>query len=140
MGLVLFCIAVILTTILTFVSFVFTPIYYIVTFKWKKGLNELDRWFFKLALSVDQFGNVSCAKFLQVTMSKSGHKFGNEDDTVSYVLGRLKYQDDLTWFGRVVVLILDVIENDHVEMAVDKKIEADKEATKRLKENLYKTK
>lgn len=137
MGVLLFIIALTLTSILTALSFVFTPIYYIVTFKWRKGIKCLDNWFFKMALSLDQFGNVSCSKFLQLTMAKGGEDFGGEDDTVSYVLGRLMYKNRLTWFGFFIVWILDIIEKDHVDIAIDKKIESDKEAKKRLEENNY---
>lgn len=133
MGLLLFIVAIILTTAVTLISLVFTPIYYLVTFKWKSGVKELDKWFYKLALSVDQFGNVSCAKTLQVLLTKPiNHPFGDEDDTVSYCLAKNKELGSLTLLGRIIGGILDLIDKDHLAKAIDNKRERDLEACKRV--------
>jgi hypothetical protein len=138
MGIILLIVAVVLTSIVTAISLIVTPIYYIITFKWKSGAKQLDRWFYKLALSVDQFGNTSTATVLQLTLAKKGgHTFGNPDDTVSYCLGRLKMQGKLTKTGKLIVKILHILEANHVEKAIEHKIEADQEALLRIQENKY---
>ena len=138
MGLLLFIVSIILTAALTMISFVVTPIYYVITFKWRSGIKQLDRWLLNLALSVDQFGNVSCSTTLQILLTKKGaHSFGNEDDTVSYCLGRAFYQDKLTPLGKIIVKILNTLDTDHVLKAVAAKVEADQDAIVRLQENKY---
>ena len=67
MGLILFIVSLILVGIVTAISFVVTPIYYIITFKWKNGSKQLNKWFGLMALSFDQFGNVTCKKVLDLT-------------------------------------------------------------------------
>jgi len=138
MGFVLFLVSIVLVSILSLVSMVFTPIYYLITFKWKSGLNQLDKWFLCLAIGLDQFGNASCSKVLDLTMQKNGVKFGDVDTTVSYILGRNKYKGTLTWFGKFICFVLHVIDKDHVEKAVDVQISNDKKAKERVKQNDYK--
>ena len=133
MGLILFIVAIILTSAVTLISLVFTPIYYISTFKWKSGVKELDKWFYKLALSVDQFGNVSCGKTLQVLLTKPvNFPFGDEDDTVSYVLAKNRELNALTLLGRITSNILDTLDKDHLSKALESKKQRDIEACKRI--------
>ena len=138
MGFVLFIVAIILTTVTTVLSMVVTPIYYIITFRWISGFKTLDRWFYKMALGLDQFGNISNRETLQVVLAKKGgHKHGDEDDTVSYVIGRNKYLGKLTRFGKGIERILNLCESRHVEIAIEKKIIRDKEASERIKTENY---
>ena len=138
MGFILFIVAIILTSILSMASFVFTPIYYIVTFKWKSGLGQLDKWFLRLAVSLDQFGNTSCSKVLEYTMTKRfGVPFGDSDMTVSYVLGRNKYRGSLTLFGKLIVWILHLIDTNHVEKAIEFQKENDRVAKERFDSDNY---
>jgi hypothetical protein len=135
MGFVLFIVALFLTTVLTFVSMVVTPIYYIATFKWQTGLGELNKWFYKLALSIDQFGNVSCGRTLQITLTKPvAHQFGNEDDTVSYVIAKNRDLGTLTVLGKVIGWVLDKLDKDHLNKAIEYKRLSDIEACKRINE------
>jgi len=139
MGIILFIVAVILVTILTALSFVFTPIYYLVTFKWKTGIKEFDRWFYKMALSLDQFGALACSKLLKVTLTKgeNAHPFTDEDDTASYVIGRNKYRGTLTRFGRWIDYILNILDKEHTDKAIKMKMKSDLKAYSRLKRNQY---
>ena len=137
MGFVLFFVAVILVSILSAVSIVITPIIYLITFRWKSGVKAIDKYFLRLAISLDVFGNISSAKLLQATMTKKGlHQFGKLE-TVSYVLGRSKYSNDLTRFGKFMVKLLHVLEKDHVEKAIEIKRINDLEASARAIENKY---
>jgi len=61
MGLILFIIAFVLTALIGSASLLISIVYYLVTLKWKSGLRVLNAFFYKLALSIDQFGNVVCA-------------------------------------------------------------------------------
>lgn len=138
MGIILFIVALILTSLVSIISIVISPVYYFVTFKWWTGLWQLNYWFRQMALAIDQFGNVSCGITLQLLLTKKGgNKFGDEDDTVSYVLGRNYYKGKLTWLGRVIVKVLNLLEKNHVTIAIEKKIESDKSDSWRSRYEKY---
>ena len=116
-GLLLLIVSFILVVGFTMLSFGVSVVYYL--FAPYKGLKVLGNWLYLMALSLDQFGNVSCAVTLQYAMSKKGgYPFGDEDLTVSYVLGKNKQINKLTWFGRMICNILHLIDKNHVEKAV----------------------
>ena len=69
----------------------------------------------QIAVSLDQLGNVVCDKLFNLTM---GNGFGNEDETISSVLGRNKAQGSLKLMGKVVALILNKIDKNHVEKSI----------------------
>jgi 8-oxo-dGTP diphosphatase len=77
----------------------------------------------KIAISIDQLGNVILAPIMNlIFIKKDGFKFGEPDMTISMVLGVNKQRKKLTYLGIFVALFLNKIEKDHVEKA----IEADK--------------
>ena len=137
-GLTLLILSILLVVVFTVLSFIYTIFYTAFTLKFQTGINNFGSYMSKMALALDQFGNVSCSTLLQITLSKKGgFKFGDEDDTVSYILGRLKYQKKLTIFGKLMVLILHLIERNHVELAIESKIERDQEAVMRIQKMEY---
>lgn len=137
-GITLLIVAFVFTAFFAILSFIFDPIYYLITLKWQTGLNHLGDWFKKLAISIDQFGNASAATMLNLALRKKGGiDFGDEDDTISYVIGRNYYHGSLTIFGKIIRLILHIIDRNHVEKAVESKIESDQEALIRIQENKY---
>jgi len=137
-GILLFIVALLITIPLTALALIITPLSYVINFRFKAGLNELGIFFRRLAISVDQFGNAATATLLNFFLiKKHGVKFGNEDDTVSYILGLNKNWNSLSRLGRFTVLVLHFIEKNHVEKAVKLKIKADQEAAERLKNNKY---
>jgi len=123
------------------ISVVLTPIYYLVTFKWKSGSIRISEWFYNMAIANDQTGNVQSSVTFQLMFTKKiAYRFGDPDDTVSYVLGRNKYKGMLNSFGRGIVWLLDKIDNSdggHIKKAVEIKIESDLEAVKRVKAKEY---
>lgn len=137
-GLSLFILAIVLNAIFFMISIIFDPIYYLITLKWQSGFNHLGDWFKKLAISIDQFGNASSATILNFLFRKKGGiDFGDEDDTISYVLGRNLYRGALTIPGRIICFILHLIDRNHVQKAVDKKVESDQEALLRIQSDKY---
>lgn len=82
----------------------------------------LKKYFFNIAISLDQLGNTICAGLLDLTMIKkeSHSRFGFPDETVSSVLGKNKVFDTLTLFGRFISYILNTIQKDHVEKGIEK--------------------
>lgn len=82
---------------------------------------HLNDYLFKVAISIDQCGNVVCSGLLNHTMITSdGYRFGNEDETISSVLGKNKETKTLTGFGFLIAELLNRIEKNHVENAVGK--------------------
>jgi hypothetical protein len=72
------------------------------------------------AVAVDQVGNVFMQEiFNDLLIKKGGHKFGNEDETVSSVLGKNKKSCTLTAMGKGISWFLDKIDPNHVEDAAD---------------------
>lgn len=86
-------------------------------FKWIIG-QDLRRYFFRLALSVDQLGNVLGAPlFNDVLIKEEGFKFGNPDHTISAVLGKNKKEGTLSRAGAWLAAVLNKIDPGHVERA-----------------------
>ena len=142
-GLLLWIISFILKWFAFSIGILFQPIYYLITFKWKSGLGQIGNWFFQMALSNDQGGNVQNSKvfeFLFTKDKKNGAKYGNPDDTISFVLARNHYKKNLTFCGRLVAKILNKIDpkgGGHLFKSIILKILADQEAINRIHENKY---
>jgi hypothetical protein len=137
-GITLFIIALAITIFFTLISLVFDPIFYIITLKWQTGFNRIGEWLKNLAISIDQFGNVSSATILNFALRKKGGlDFGEIDDTISYVLGRNYHHKTLTIMGKIIVGILNLIEKNHVDIAIYKKIDSDQEAMLRCQQDEY---
>jgi 8-oxo-dGTP diphosphatase len=99
---------------------IYSVIVLTIRFKGRTLIRIVNRLFFMMAYSIDQFGNVSCQYlFNDILIKKSGHKFGNHNETISSVLGRNKKTKTLSVFGKFIVFLLNTIDPFHVEKAVD---------------------
>jgi hypothetical protein len=93
-------------------------IYSIITFR--GSLKKLGSWWFIMAVSVDQLGNVVMSTlFNDILIRKYGHKFGDEDQTISMVLGVNKAIGTLTKLGKLIADLLNKIDPNHVEKAIE---------------------
>lgn len=73
---------------------------------------------YSIALSIDQLGNVVCSNLFNDLLKKEGgYDFGNEDETISKVLGINKASGHLTKLGKLLADILNKIDPNHVEKA-----------------------
>ena len=83
-------------------------------------LKASNGYLFKIAKSIDQLGNVVCQSFFNLILIKDDTKapFGNEDKTISTVLGLNKKLNNLTWFGKAIERLLNLIDKNHVEKSV----------------------
>lgn len=89
-----------------------------------RGLKGLGEYLLKIAISVDQLGNVLMQYLLNVVwIKKGGYPFGNRDETISSALGRNKRLGMLTAFGWVVDAFLDLIDPNHSLNSIDYYIE-----------------
>ena len=86
--------------------------------KWYERLNSSCK---KIAVSIDQLGNVVFQEpmnFIFIT-KKSVSKFGNEDETISSVLGKNKMSGTLTRTGRALGRFLNWIDTNHLEKSIE---------------------
>lgn len=89
-----------------------------------KGLTGIGEFLLKIAISVDQLGNVIMQHLLNLLwIKKGGYQFGNRDETISSVLGKNKQNNTLTVFGKSIDKILDFIDADHSLNSIDYYIE-----------------
>jgi len=112
----------VLLLLAVFLSIIFYPVgwlYSLVTFR--ASIKKLGNYWFVMAVGVDQLGNtVMSTLFNDILITKYGHKFGDEDQTVSMVLGVNKAMGTLTKVGRLMADILNKIDPNHVEKAIEK--------------------
>lgn len=82
---------------------------------------EFDAWNKWLAISEDQYGNtLGQHMFNDLLITKdSKNLFGNPDETISSVLGKNKKAGTLTRLGKAVCAVLNFIDKNHVEKAID---------------------
>lgn len=91
-------------------------------FTFKLSIRKLSGYFKAIAISIDQLGNVVMANLMNDTLIKDdGHKFGDPDETISMVLGLNKKEKSLTNIGINIADILNKIEKNHVEKAIEKR-------------------
>ena len=88
------------------------------------GFTGIGEFLLKIAISVDQLGNVIMQHLLNLLwVKKVGYKFGNRDETISSVLGKNKQNNTLTVFGKSIDKILDTIDANHSLNSIDYYIE-----------------
>lgn len=119
-GLLLFIISLILVVLTVPLGFLYGICYKLLT----KGLTGLGEYTLKIAISIDQLGNVIMQHLLNLLwIKKGGYKFGNRDETISSALGRNKVLGTLTSFGRLMDKILDLLDPNHSLNSIDYYVE-----------------
>lgn len=105
-GLILLILALILAAVLIPIGFAYGIV--------SAVLSAMDYYLFKIAKSIDQHGNVVCAHLFNDTLiKKGGYRFGDEDKTISHVIGKNKVDGTLTGLGVWLDRVLDRIDKDH---------------------------
>jgi 8-oxo-dGTP diphosphatase len=99
------------------ISVILFPIGFILTMFYPNR----KKYLFSIALGIDQLGNVVCARLFNLTLiyQSSIHKFGNEDETISSVIGKNKQANTLTFAGRLLDALLDAIDKNHSIDAIE---------------------
>lgn len=79
-------------------------------------------WFRRLALSFDQLGNVIADDFFNWLLIRDDHiaPFGDEDETVSSVLGKNYLAENLTLFGRILRRVLHWFDPNHSVKSIER--------------------
>ncbi len=119
-GLLLFLISVVLLIITTPIGLAYGIIHNLFT----KGIKGMGEYLLKIAISIDQLGNVIMQHLLNVLwIKKGGYTFGNRDETISSALGRNKKRGTLSGFGKAIDALLDFIDPNHSLNSIDYYIE-----------------
>jgi hypothetical protein len=118
----------ILYIVALFLAFILTPIGIIFTFiksfynnSFKDAVKNLNLQFKTIAISIDQYGNVVCKDLFNFTLitKDSKYLFGNEDDTISKIIGYNKIDNTLSKTGIVVESILNFLDKNHSLKAIE---------------------
>lgn len=122
-GLILFVISLILMALTGPLGF----IYGIFHALFSRGFSGIGEFLLRIAISVDQLGNVIMQHLLNVLwVKKGGYQFGNRDETISSVLGKNKKNGNLTRLGIAIDKILDFIDPNHSLDSIDYYVQPDK--------------
>ncbi len=121
MGLLLLILARILTAILAPIGITYSIIKLSIGMRFKDALKRIDDYFHTIAMSIDQTGNVFLQDILNDLMiTKDGDKFGDEDQTISHVIGLNKIKGTLKRPGRILDNLLEFIDPGHSIKATKK--------------------
>lgn len=112
-GFILLIVAFFLAVILLPIGFVYQLI--------SNLLKSSNEYLYRIAKSIDQLGNVVCVGFFNLILIRDDKisPFGDEDETISSVLGKNKMINNLTWMGSLITKLLNKIEREHVEKAIE---------------------
>jgi len=102
-------VAIIISIILFPIGFIFSMFY-----------SGRRKYLYNIALGIDQLGNVVCARLFNFFLIDiDGHKFGNEDETISGVIGKNKRKNTLTGLGIILDSILELLDKNHSIKAIE---------------------
>lgn len=119
-GVLLFFISLILLLVTGPIGFLYGILHAVFT----KGIKGLGEYLLKIAISIDQLGNVMMQHLLNALwIKKGGYVFGNRDETISSALGRNRQLGTLSVFGLLIDAFLDLIDPDHSLNSIDYYIE-----------------
>lgn len=110
--------------VLTIITVPFGLLYGFIHAAIRKGFTGVGEYALKIAVSIDQLGNVIMQHLLNVLwIRKGGYRFGNRDETISSALGRNRQLGTLTGFGKFIDKVLDTIDPNHSLNSIDYYIE-----------------
>lgn len=82
---------------------------------------EKNEYNLKIAISLDQLGNVILGPLLNIVMKKrGGWLFGDEDETLSMAIALNYYMNNLTNLGGFFADMLEYIDPGHLQKAIEK--------------------
>ncbi|MEL6918676.1 MAG: NUDIX domain-containing protein [Bacteroidota bacterium] len=128
-GILLFFVSIVLFLVTGPLGFIYGLFYSLFT----QGIRGLGEYMFKIAVSIDQLGNVLMQHLLNLLwIKKGGYTFGNRDETISSAMGRNVKLGTLNGFGRAVDGILNAIDPNHSLDSIDYYIEPTDEIIDKL--------
>lgn len=114
-GFVLLVIAIVLMILTGWIGLAYTILTFLFRLRLLDLLRGLNKLLLKMAVSIDQLGNVVMQELFNVIIIKktSVDKFGNEDETISSVIGKNQLTNSLTKFGKFLNNILNALDRNH---------------------------
>lgn len=83
-------------------------------------VKEKSGYFKSSAVNLDKFGNREFRTLFNKTLiNDKGYRFGNIEETISSVLGKNQLTGTLTCTGKVLVWVLDKIDNNHAIKSIN---------------------
>ena len=119
----LFLIAGLLIAVLFPFALVFALVRGVYKRKLKDWYDSTQSYFDQMAFALDKFGNVLIAPMFNTIMLVTAPQFllfGDPDETISSCLGRNARYNNLSYMGRTLCCLLDLIDKDHCEKAAIK--------------------
>ena len=114
----LFIVALILSPLLI-VGIVWSMIKLAIGMRLKDWWDRVGDYFFIAAKSIDQLGNAMCRDMFNSLLIKDDTEpFGDEDETISSVLGKNYVKNNLTTVGKALAWILNKLDPNHVQDAI----------------------
>lgn len=122
LNLLLVVIATALAIVLLPIGFIWGLIASFINVKPLTGFKYLADSFLSIAVSIDQLGNVVCARLFNFVLIKDDfdNPFGNPDETISSVLGKNKLSENLTFVGKALSSLLDALDKNHSIKSIEK--------------------
>ncbi len=119
-GFLLFLVAVLLSIVFLPLGGVYSLVRLWIKANFKTWIKRVGQYFLVIAISIDQMGNVIMQElFNDVLIKNSGVRFGNEDETISSVLGKNQQAGTLTLIGKGLNGLLHLLEKDHSIKAIE---------------------
>ena len=120
MGFLLFIISIVLTVLTVPLGMLYTVFKFIFNNKFVLLFKVSNGYFYKFALAIDQMGNVAMQDlFNDIFIIKNGFRFGDEDETISSVLGKNERENTLSGFGKIIIKILNFIDPNHALNSIE---------------------
>ena len=114
----LFIVALILSPLLI-IGIVWSIIKLAIGMRFKGWWNRVGDYFFVSAKAIDQLGNVMCRDMFNSLLIKDDTQpFGDEDETISSLLGKNYISNNLTNTGKTLSWILNKLDPNHVQDAI----------------------
>ena len=138
----LFVLAVTLAVALLPLGIIYSFVRRMIGMRFKDWMKLFGDYFFALAHSVDQFGNVMLGDIMNDTLARTQptwgyeeqtqswyvsywahpYKFGHMDETISSAIGKNKANGTLTVLGKFISWLLDTIDPNHSIKSIDNTI------------------
>jgi len=120
MGFLLFIISIVLTILTVPLGMLYTVFKFIFNNKFVLLFKVSNGYFYKFALAIDQMGNVAMQDlFNDIFIIKNDFRFGDEDETISSVLGKNERANTLSRFGKIIIKILNFIDPNHALNSIE---------------------
>lgn len=120
-GFVLFPLSLLLLFATVWLGMLYTLLRLPISFSFRALLERWNHYFFVLAVSIDQFGNVAMQDLFHdfLLTKKAQHLFSDEDETISSVLGKNKETQTLSRLGLLLANFLDWLDPNHVLNSIE---------------------